>query len=206
MNFAEIEAMWRSPQNQPSAAELECRKKELIADLRRRHRRFVGFVAFVIVLLTTVTVRLALHVISPAPGASAIDPTREWGAFLFILLPWIVPVILIRQYRRHRTRHAHFVRSIPESVRALLDENRIARLRLALAAGLHGAMLVLLPLVVMQLRAVGKAGDEILVPAFVLWPLIAVAIGAALWFYDRRRLLPQKRRLEALLHADRNGE
>jgi hypothetical protein len=52
--------------------------------------------------------------------------------------------------------------------------------------------------VVGQLRATGKAGDEILWPAFVGWPLLAGAILAALWWQDRYRLLPRRHQLEAL--------
>jgi hypothetical protein len=66
---------------------------------------------------------------------------------------------------------------------------------------LHGLVLLVLPVVVLQLRAAGKAGDEILVPALVLWPLLAAGIGGALLYYHRRRLLPRKRQLEALLAA-----
>jgi peptidoglycan/LPS O-acetylase OafA/YrhL len=81
---------------------------------------------------------------------------------------------------------------------ALLDEIAMARARLKVVASLHGATLVLLPLVVWQLRKTGKAGDEILWPAFVGWPLFAVGILVALWWYDRSRLRPRQRQLEAL--------
>jgi hypothetical protein len=77
----------------------------------------------------------------------------------------------------------------------------MSRSRVKSAAILHGVILVLLPLVVWQLRAVGKAGDEILLPAFVLWPLLAAGILFAMYWHYTRKLLPRKRELEGLLKS-----
>jgi hypothetical protein len=52
---------------------------------------------------------------------------------------------------------------------------------------------------VYQLRAVGKAGNEILVPAFVILPAFVVLEVCAFVIYYRRRLRPRKRELETLL-------
>jgi hypothetical protein len=60
-------------------------------------------------------------------------------------------------------------------------------------------MLLMMPLIVYQLRTVGKAGDEIVVPAFVMLPVLIVCIHGGLWWHRRRVLLPRKRELEALL-------
>jgi hypothetical protein len=52
-----------------------------------------------------------------------------------------------------------------------------------------------------QLRAVGKAGDEILLPAYVIWPVyVALMVVWFSWCYFRR-LLPKKRQLEALAQS-----
>jgi hypothetical protein len=84
-------------------------------------------------------------------------------------------------------------------VRALLDENRLERARFKTVSWLQATTLVVPLLIVVQLRAVGKAGDEILIPAFVFLPAIIIAIFAGSSFRYRRRLLPRKRELEALL-------
>ena len=78
---------------------------------------------------------------------------------------------------------------------------RLARFRTRLIAALNGVMLLVIPLVVFQLRAVGKAGDEILVPAFVLFPTLMVAVLGGMVFHYRRKLLPEKAELEALLRS-----
>lgn len=91
--------------------------------------------------------------------------------------------------------------TLADSVRALLAENRIGRARLKIVAGLHGTILLVLPLVVYQLRVAGKAGDEILLPAFVGWPLIAAGILLGLWWHDRRKLQPRQHELDELLKS-----
>ena len=64
---------------------------------------------------------------------------------------------------------------------------------------LNAGMLLLMPLLVYQLRAAGKAGDEILVPAFVLLPVLLLGIFLAMRWHQRRVLLPRRREMEALL-------
>ena len=86
-------------------------------------------------------------------------------------------------------------------MRALLDENRLSRTRLKLIAALNGVMLLVMPFIVVQLRAAGKAGDEILMPAFVLFPALMVFVFVVLLLRYRRTLLPQKRELETLLES-----
>jgi hypothetical protein len=199
MSYADIETAWRSPHNRPTPAELEEQKQNLRADLRRRRRGFVVFIAATLAALTLITGRIALHLLWPDPALDRINPAREWGFLLTLALPWAGAVTLLRHYLRHRAAHGDHARSIADSVRALLDENRLSRVRLKVAAILHGLFLLVLPVVVWQLRAAGKAGDEILLPAFVVWPCIALGIGCAMWFHDRRTLRPRQRALETLL-------
>jgi hypothetical protein len=201
MNFADIETAWRSPQNRPNPAELEQQKMKLIADLQTRRRRTAIFIGVVFLLLCLITGKLALHLIWPRAGLDRIDLSREWGSLLVFALPWFAAFFFLREYRRHRKQHANYERSIAEGVRALLDENRLARNRVKVTAALHGLLLVLLPIVVYQLRAAGKAGDEILLPAFVGWPLIGSGILIGMLYGYRRKLLPRKLELEQLLKS-----
>lgn len=62
-----------------------------------------------------------------------------------------------------------------------------------------GAMALMMPLAVYQLRAVGKAGDEVLFPAFVLVPAFVVIEFLALRYYRRRKLYPRQLQLERIL-------
>ena len=201
MNFDDMQALWRSPQNRPTPAELEKERARFVSELRRRRRGFCVFIIWVLGILTIITGRLAVHLLWPAPGSQTMDPAQEWGAFVFLGLPWVVAIVFAWRLRRHRAQHAHFERSVVDCLRALLDENKVARTVHKTVVLLHVATLLLVPLVVYQLRAAGKVGDEILVPAFVAWPILALSIVAVMHWRYRRKLLPRQRELEALLRA-----
>lgn len=199
MNFADLEKTWHSPFNRPDPAALELLKQSFLREhdrRRRAHRRFLCIVTGVLAVITLRGLGVALW----SHDRGQIDFAREWGAVLFLLLPWVGVIAIARHLSRHDREHGA-ARTIADGLRALLAENRVSRLRLRVVAGLHLAALFMLPVVVHQLRAAGKAGDEILLPAFVLWPLIAAGILAALWRHDRRKLEPRRRELEELLKS-----
>lgn len=201
MSFAEIENVWRSPRNRPSAAELEKQKKEFVADLRHRRRRSLGLLCLTFLPLAFITGKLAAHVFWPDPRLDAVDLGREWGVLPFFALPWIGWFYLVRLHWRHHVEHAQDQRSIGASVAALLDENRAERTRCKAVGALLIASVVVLPLVVFQLRAVGKAGDEILLLAFVVYPAYVAGVLVWLAFHHRRKLKPRQHELETLLQA-----
>jgi hypothetical protein len=202
MNFADIQNLWQSPDNHPSPTALDGERKKLMSELRRRRRRFVVFISLVFSALGLFTGRVIIQLLWPGPVP--IEVSREWSFLVVLGLPWLAAIMLAWQFGRHRVAHAQYDRSIFDSARALLDENRLSRTRVKAAACLHVLFLFVLPLVVRQLQASGKAGQEIVVPAFVVWPLIALGIGVALFYHYRRHLLPQQRELEALLRAYEN--
>lgn len=195
----DLDHLWRSPLNQPSAAQLEQNKMKFLTDLRRRHRGAVIFMIWILMVMSFITGKVVVQLIWPDPAMDRIDPAREWGFLLLLALPWACLFLFFRRYRQHRARHADFAQSISASLRALLDENRIARDRQKWVAWLWAFMMGLMPLVVHQLRAAGKAGDEILVPAFVLLPLLMLAVFGWMLWRDRQILGPRQRHLESLL-------
>ena len=203
MNFADIESLWRSPQNRPDAAELEKQKMHFVTLLKKRRRDAVGLLVLSAIPLTYLTLKLASHLIWPNPKLDRVDLAHEWAVVPFFLLPWIGWLVMLRLYRRHQARHPDYAESVQASVQALLDENRTEQTRHKWVAGLLLASMALLPVIIAQLRAVGKAGDEILVPAFVIYPAYVAAMVAWTVFSLRRRLRPRQRELEALLKSYR---
>lgn len=199
MNFDDIQKTWQSPHNRPDTAQLEKDKMKFVTDLRRRRRGNLLFLALVFALILFWTVKLGLHIILPDPASKAVDLGREWGVLPFFALPWLGWLYMVRLHWRQHVRHPNYDRSIGASVNALLDENSSERRRYKVIAGLLVASAVMLPLIVYQLRSVGKAGDEILIPALVIYP--AYVVGVLIWsaVYYRRKLLPRKRELETLL-------
>lgn len=201
MNFEEIESLWRSPHNQPTAAELEGHRMKLVTDLRRRHRASRGLLWITLVPLLVITGLIVRHALWPDPAHTPINWEREWAVLPFLTLPWLGWFIMLRLHLRHQRRHPDYDRSISAGVAAALDENRTERTRCQIIAGVLVASIPLVALIVHQLRAVGKAGDEILLPAYLVWPAyVALMVGWFGWHYCRR-LLPRKRQLEELAEA-----
>ena len=201
MNFDDIQKTWRSPQNQPSAAQLEKDQLKFLNDLRKRHRGEIIFMIWILSVMSFLTGGFVLHLFRPDPAKPPTDLAREWALIVLLALPWAALGLFYKKFRDHRARHAHPERSIRTSVAALLDDNRTEIERYKWAAWLNAGVILLMPLVVYQLRAAGKAGDEILVPAFVILPLLMLGIFWAMLCYRRRVLYPRQRELQALLVA-----
>jgi len=199
MNFADIEKTWQSAGNRPSAAQLEKQKMDLINELHRRRRAGRGLLWFTGIPLVLVTGRLLVYIFWPDPALDRLDLTREWVIVPFFFLPWAGWFLIWRQHRRHEAVHGEYARSIQASMAALLDESRREGLRSLVAAA---GLLVSLPLlggVVWQLRAVGKMGDEVLIPAFVIYPaFVVLMVGWIGWQYVCRSR-PRQKELEGLL-------
>lgn len=172
-----------------------------VALLKKRRRAALGLLALTAMPLAYLTLKVASQLLRPGGGLDHVDFGREWAIVPFFFLPWIGWLVMLRLYRRHRIRHGNYGDSVQASVQALLDENRTEQARHKWVAGLLIASLALLPVIVAQLRAVGKAGDEILVPAYAIYP--AYVLGMVVWmgFNLRRKLLPRQRELEALVKS-----
>lgn len=199
MNFADIEKTWRSAENRPSAAQLEKQKMDLINELHRRRRASRGLLVLTAIPLVLISGRLLLHFLWPDPALDRLDLAREWMVVPFFLLPWAGWFLLWRQHRRHEAAHGGYAGSIQASMAALLDENRREGVRALVAVA---ALLLSLPLlggVVWQLRAVGKMGDEVLIPAFVIYPAYVVLMVAWIGWQHLRKTAPRRKELEALL-------
>jgi hypothetical protein len=197
MTYDDIQSVWGSPHNQPSPEELERHRKHLVQRLRRRHRGFIaviGLATFWMVLFGSLFTGRLFH-------GAVFHFRREWAAILLFLPPWVALTLLWCRFFAHRSRHVGHNDSIRASVAASLDENRLARFRNRLIAALNILVLVVFPVCIHQLRAVGKAGDEILVPGFIVFPSILLVILAAISFRYRRKLLPEKAELEDLLQS-----
>ncbi len=197
MNAPDLDTLWKSPQNQPSPDAMESLKQQLHRRLRGRYRSFLLITGNAAIWLIVVLVRLGHSLMS----GGYLDLKREWGALLLLALTLVVLTLFWKQQIRHRRRHAAASLSIRASLEALVSENRLSRTRLKIVAVLQGAMLAVLPLVVFQLRAAGKAGGEIVVPFLVIFPLIIGAVLLGMFYHDRRHLRPRQKELEAMLQG-----
>lgn len=129
-----------------------------------------------------------------------LDFAKEWSIIPLLALPWVIWVHSVLKYRRHRAGHADYERSIQASFQAILDENRISRRRMKIVGFVQLGAHLLLPLIVSQLKAVGKAGDEINA-MFVLFPALFGCVLLGMIYHYRCRLLPRKQEIETLLSS-----
>lgn len=201
MNFGDIEHLWRSPHNRPTAAQLEQQRMEFLNELRRRHRQTRGLLIITFLPLAFFTGRIVAHALFPAQGLDEFDLAREWTVVPFFALPWVAWLVLLRHFLRGSRQRRDSSASIRDSVSALLADNQRRRTFHRIVAGVLLASALLLPLIVHQLRAVGKMGDEVTIPVFVIYPLYVGCILIWLVVHDRRKLQPRGRELASLLKA-----
>lgn len=198
MNFDEIQSLWHAPINQPTPAQIEADRLKVIKDLKSRHFGFVLFSTCLFCILAFITGKIIFHLLWPRLGMDSVDLTKEWAILPLFLLPWFGWIWMVRDYRRYREGHSDFEGSIQASLRALLGENKLLRTRQKIVACILGGTMLVLPLVVGQLKSVGKAGREI-DPPLVLSLVILGGILIGMLIHHRNNLLPKKRKLEELL-------
>lgn len=203
MNFADIENAWRSPHNRPDAAALEKQKMQFLTELRRNRRATRGLLFLSAVPLVFFTTKIALHLVAPNPALVRVDLTREWAILPFFALPWIGWFALLREYVAGGRGHIGEDTSIQTSVAALLAEIRSQRRAHLIVGVLLVLSAIVLPLIAHQLRAVGKVGDGILLPAYILYPAYVLGMIAWVVWQDRRKLRPRESELRAVLESYR---
>jgi hypothetical protein len=200
VNFDDISQTWQSPNNRPTKAQLEDMKMNMESELRRRRRSNLGLLVISLCPLLFFTAKIVLHLVWPQPDHTPVDLSREWAVLPFFALPWIGWLVLAALQRTHSAQHHSYNASIAATVTALLDENRHQQTRHKLVCVLLALSVPALGLVVYQLRSVGKVGNEIIIPACVIYPLYV--LGMVLWlrWHHVNRTVPRQRELESLLH------
>jgi len=201
MEFDEIEKVWRSTHNAPSAADLGAQRAELTRRLQGRYRTFLLTIGAGVTALLICVGGFVRYVLQ----GGAFDPTQEWGAVLLFGLPLLAAGVLLHQFRRHRAQHASYEGSISANLRAGLDENRLARARMKIIGGLYAAMALIFPLIAYQLLAVGKARPSEISSMIALFAGLILVVSVCLAYHYHRHLLPKKRELEALLGSYESG-
>ena len=197
MTFDDLVPAWNSSRNAPDPAQLERYKAGIAAHLGKEYRGFVVHIGMV----AAVTLFLAGGFVQYVRSGGAFDFAKEWASLVFLLLPIGVAAWFVRGFVRHRRAHPRYDLSIKEGLRALMDQNRLSRARLRLSMGVLTGAMALLPLITYQLQLVGKQRPhEAASMLIVFGAAYLVSMAVQLWKY-RRRLLPEKARLDALLES-----
>jgi hypothetical protein len=118
---------------------------------------------------------------------------------VFLLLPIGVALAFARGFLKHRRQHPRYDLSIVDALRASIDQNRMARVHLRVSMCVVTLAMALLPVVAYQLQLVGKQRPHEAVSMLIVFGAAYVlAMGLQVWIY-RRKLLPEKARLQELL-------
>jgi len=196
MTFEDLVPAWHSARNAPDPAQLARYKANIARHLSKEYRDFVWHVGAAAAL----TIFLAGGFVQYVRSGGAFDLQHEWASIVFLLLPAGVALAFVRGFVRHRQQHPRYDGSIVEGLRALLDENRLARTRLRVSMAVLTGAMALVPLVTYQLQLAGKQRPH---EAASMLAVFGVAYGVAMvwqiWKY--RRLAPERARLQDLLES-----
>lgn len=194
MTFDDLAPAWSSASNAPDPAQLDRYKASVVRRLDKEHRDFLWYVG----MAAAMTVFLAGRFTEYLIGGGAFDLRREWASIVFLLLPIGVAGVFLRGYVRHRRRHPRYELSIAAALRAMLDENRLARLRLRVSMTVLTVAMALVPVVTYQLQLVGKQRPHEAASMLVVYGAVyVVAMAWQVWRY-RWQLLPENARLREL--------
>lgn len=199
---SELQILWQSSANTPAPELLEQHRQHLLQRLKQRYRTFWWVTGLASFWLGLLLVKLGFFLRAGGP----MNWRQEWGSVLGLMLPMAVLALFWSQQWKHYRRHSNPGLHIRASLSASLDEIRLGRLRLRVIALMHLILIVLMPVIVLQLQAAGKAGKEILVPFLVILPALLGLILLALWRHDSRTLRPRERELKQLLDPAENPD
>jgi hypothetical protein len=197
MTFDDLVPAWSSASNAPDPAQLDRYKASVVRRLQGDHRSFLWHVG----MATGLTLFLAGGFVQYVRSGGAFDFGSEWASILFLLLPIGVAVAFLRGFIQHRQRHPRYDLSIAAALRALIDENRLSRVRLRVSMAVLTVAIALTPLMTHQLQLVGKQRPHEAASMLAIFGAAYVlAMIVMLWKY-RRQLLPENARLQELFRS-----
>lgn len=201
MNPPDLATLWNSPANRPHPAAWDAMLSKIRDRQRRRRRLFLG-------VLITASIQTILLIVSLTirgfGGSGGIDGlvgslSREWAA---VFLLGLQTAAVVRFWILHG-KGDRLAPGAGENLRAGLEilwrENRRTCARQKTIAALLAVMAASMPLVVNQLQAAGKAGEEIRLPFLLGVPVLAVAVILGMAWHFLKILGPEGRALNEQL-------
>lgn len=196
MDFERLEHVWRSRSNSLDPSAVTQLTEQTMKTLKQRQHAFnvgTGLVAVVLILWTGRVVWDAFT--APFP----FNPDREWAALALGVLPWIALFSVRALHDRRMKAHSDPYASLPDTLRALVDENVAARRRLWTLGAFGLAFVGLIALCLRQLVDVGKMTSEQAAQGGLLFGCVAALVVALTVLDVVFRLVPEGRRLRRLL-------
>ena len=194
MNPNEMQHAWNSPRNNLPTAEQQLLVDQFTRQMVHR-RRFQAF--WLIHNFIWLTIITGLAFLAIATGKTNLQ--QEWGLFPLLIVPWAFAIHFLRRYWKPVAPVAQGELPVADSLQAALVSNRTEQSHLKLVGGLFAIMIPLLALSIQQLHAAGKVSARELVSMAVFFGGTLLLCGAGIAARYFTRLLPQQRRLDALL-------
>jgi hypothetical protein len=195
IDFATLEAAWRSSANNPSAAANAYLAEELAATINRRRTALDRTLVFAGVLLALWLGRIVIDVISGRANPLAL--LQEWATLPLLAVPIAVWIVLFRVRRQDRRADARM--PLGEAFRLALAENGATRLHLRIIAAGQLVSAPLLYATLAQLERSGKmAPHEQLSAAVVLGGALAASFVFVLVRYFTQ-VIPERDQLASLV-------
>lgn len=196
MDFERLERAWRSPANTPAEAAAAWLVEETMQTLKARRRSFHTITAIAGIALVLWTGRIVWDwFANPFP----FDLANEWGAVAMLVLPWIALVIVRAQFARHLNAYPDPEASMPDALRALIDENRMARRRVGFMALMMALGVAALAVALGQLVEVGKMTPENVRDGAIMFGVVFAVVWGSIGVNYFTRLKPEGERLRRLL-------
>lgn len=194
MNFDEAQNVWNSPRNNPPAERQRKLAEQFIRQMVRRRRFQCLWLIHTFFWLTIITL-LAIWTIA----VGKVGLAREWVLLPLLIVPWGFAIQFLRRYRNPAAPVTRGEIPIVDSLRAALASNRETRMHLKLVGILYAIMIPLLALAMHQLYAVGKVSGRELTSMATGFSVVLLLCGMGIAARYFARLLPQQKRLDALL-------
>jgi hypothetical protein len=194
MNLDEMQNAWNSPSNHPLDTQQQKLARHFVRQMIRRRRFQAIWLTNTFVWLTIATL-----VVFRTIAAGKLNPELEWALFPLLILPWAFAIHFLRRHLKPATPVARGEVSVADSFRAALNANRAEQSHLKLVGVLFTIMIPFLALAAQPLYAVGKMSSREVTCMLALFGGVLLISGAGIAARYFGRVLPQARRLNALV-------
>lgn len=196
MDFETLQQLWGGAGNRPDPQRTRQLMETMMEDLKARRRRLALFVAALALGLMAWT-GIAAYGLATRPGG--LNLAREGGAVLLLALSWLALAVIELWRRRHGSAHPDPYATAPATLRALADENAMARRRVKFMAVMVGLGLVAISAALVQAEAAGRMSWENVASAGLVMGLVLALVWGGILLNYVRRLRPEAGRLRELL-------
>ena len=201
MNFAEIESIWNSAGNQPSATQQEKRTRQVLAWLRRQRRHQLIWLVWTFGVLLVITGFAGWLVFA----TDKMHLSMEWGLMPLLLLPWGFAVIFLKRFLKPAPSVYRGDVPIADALCRALQANEAAQFRLRAMGILYAIFLPVLALAMRQLQMAGKVSPRELGSMGAFFGAVLLLSAAGVFARYHCRLKPQREHLKAVLREYEEG-